>query len=150
LLTILSLWQILSLASSLVALAGFAFQTSKSLYQVIDSFKISKRAIREREELEALDHALEALQQVAADNETALAALKLPLLSCAKIRREFEDVINQFFARSDQQRTSFRDWAKLSYMGSDITHLKASIAGYKATIGIALGGATLYLYAYRI
>lgn len=141
----------LSLASSLVALAGFAFQTSKSLYQVIDSFKSSKRAIRElREELEALDHALEALQQVAADNETALAALKLPLLRCAKICREFEDVINQFFARSDQQHTSFRDWAKLSYMGSDITHLKTTIAGYKATIGIALGGATLYVYAYRI
>jgi hypothetical protein len=97
-----------------------------------------------QEELQALNHALEALQQLAADNEKALKALKLPLLRCAKICRDFEDVINRFSTHSDQQRTSFRDWAKLQYMGSDITHLKNTLAGYKATINIAIGGATLY------
>jgi hypothetical protein len=32
----------IGLASSLVALAGFAFQASKSLYQVLESFKSTK------------------------------------------------------------------------------------------------------------
>jgi hypothetical protein len=33
------------LASSLVALAGFTFQASKSLYQVLESFKSTKRTV---------------------------------------------------------------------------------------------------------
>ena len=135
-----------SLAASLVTLAGFAFQTSKSLYEAVDGLKSSKRTIRElREELEALNHALDALQKLAADNEKALETLKLPLLRCAKICREFGDVINKI-STPDQQRTSFRDWAKLQYMGSDITHIKNTLAGYKATINIAIGGATLYVF----
>jgi hypothetical protein len=37
----------IGLASSLVALAGFAFQASKSLYQVLESFKSTKRTVHE-------------------------------------------------------------------------------------------------------
>jgi hypothetical protein len=37
----------LGLASSLVALAGFAFQASKSLYQVLESHKYTERTVQE-------------------------------------------------------------------------------------------------------
>jgi hypothetical protein len=134
----------ISLAASLVALAGFASQTSKSLYETIDSFNSSKRAIRElRGELEALNYELQALQQVAAGNEKTFETLKLPLLRCAKICRQFEDMINQ--VSTDQQHTSLGDWAKLQYMGSDISHFKNTLAGYRATIKIAIRGSTLYV-----
>ncbi|KAB8225206.1 hypothetical protein BDV33DRAFT_164630 [Aspergillus novoparasiticus] len=133
----------LSLASSVLALAGFAFQTTKSLYQVIESFKSSKRAIRElRCEVESLTQALASLEKASADNETQLTALKLPLLRCGKICKEFEEVIIKCTSHSREQRTSFRDWAKLQYMGGDIEDLRTTLAGYKATINIALGGAT--------
>ena len=36
---------------------------------------------------------------------------------------------------------------KLNYLGNDITDVKNSLAGYKLTICIALGGATLYVYS---
>jgi hypothetical protein len=140
----------LSVAASLVALATLAFQSSISLCQSVDSFKSSKRVIRElREELEALAHTLEDLQKVAVENETTLAALKLPLLRCAKICRDFESVVRRVFPKMDQQGRAFRDWAKLNYLGNDITDVKNSLAGYKLTICIALGGATLYVHFCR-
>ncbi|KAE8358040.1 hypothetical protein BDV27DRAFT_75047 [Aspergillus caelatus] len=133
----------LSLASSLLALAAFAFQTTKSLYQVIESFKSSKRAIRElRFEVESLTQALASLEKASAENEAQLKALKLPLLRCGKTCKEFEEVILKCTSHSREQRTSFRDWAKLQYMGGDIADLRTTLAGYKATINIALGGAT--------
>lgn len=134
----------LSVTASLVALAGFAFQSSKSLYQAVESFKSSKRAIRElKEEVESLNGVLATLSQMAAEYDAQLTSLKLPLLRCGKTCAEFEEVIIKCTGHSDGQRTSFRDWAKLQYRGGDISDLKTTLAGYKSTINIAIGGATL-------
>lgn len=134
----------IGLASSLVALAGFAFQASKSLYQVLESFKSTKRTVRElRHELDALNQVIEELQKVAVDHEKDLSTLKLPLLRCGKTCEEFEDAIEKCAPRSDVQRPRIIEWARLQYMGGDISNLKATLSGYKATISIALGGATL-------
>ncbi|KAH8688862.1 hypothetical protein BGW36DRAFT_352992 [Talaromyces proteolyticus] len=133
----------LSVTASVVALAGFAFQTSKSLYQAVESFKSSKRAIRElRDEVESLTGVLETLTQIAVEYEDQLKSLKLPLLRCGKACREFEETINKCVAHAGGQRTSFRDWARLQYMGGDIADLKTTLAGYKSTINVAIGGAT--------
>ncbi|KAF4207306.1 hypothetical protein KXV55_002483 [Aspergillus fumigatus] len=133
----------IGLASSLVALAGFAFQASKSLYQVLESFKSTKRTVRElRHELDALNQVIEELQKVAVDHEKDLSTLKLPLLRCGKTCEEFEDAIEKCAPRSDVQRPRIIEWARLQYMGGDISNLKATLSGYKATISIALGGAT--------
>lgn len=132
------------LASSLVTLAGFAFQASKSLHQVLESFKSTKRTVRElRHELDALNQVIEELQKVAVDHEKDLSTLKLPLLRCGKTCQEFKDVIEKCAPRSDGQRTRIIEWARLQYMGGNISNLKATLSGYKATISIALGGATL-------
>lgn len=77
------------------------------------------------------------------DNEAELASLKLPLLRCGKICSEFRNIIQKYMAHSNGQHTSFRDWAKLRYMGGTIYDLKTTLTGYKATISIALGGAIL-------
>lgn len=130
-------------ASGLVGLAGFAFQTSKSLYQLIESFKSSKRAIRDlRDELQSLNEVLETLEGTAAELENELVTLKQPLLRCGKICQEFEDILKRCTSHSGVDRTSFRDWTKLQYMGGDINNLRTTLAGYKATISIALGSAT--------
>lgn len=134
------------IASGLVGLAGFAFQTSKSLYQLVESFKSSKRAIRDlRDELQSLNDVLKTLKGTAAELEDELDALKQPLLRCGRICQEFEEILKSCTSHSGVDRTSFRDWAKLRYMGGDINNLRTTLAGYKATISIALGSATLYV-----
>ncbi|BCR98242.1 uncharacterized protein AKAW2_31561A [Aspergillus luchuensis] len=133
----------LSVASSLIALATFAFEASKSLYALVEGFKNTQRTVRElRYELESLTQVLGTLISAVMDNEAELASLKLPLLRCGKICSEFREIIRKCVAHSNGQRTSFRDWAKLQYMGGNIVDLKTTLAGYKATISIALGGAT--------
>ena len=132
------------LASGLVALTTFALQSSKTLYQATESFKSNRKAIRDlREELEALDGVLQSLTETATGNETHLDTLKLPLLRCGIACKDFEAVIIKCTAHSDGSKTSFRDWAKLTYMGEDIIGFRNMLAGYKSTIGIALGDANM-------
>jgi hypothetical protein len=136
----------IGLASGLLALAVFAFQSSVSLYQVVDNFQSNKKFIRElKEELEALNGVLQSLQLAVVDNSGHLSVLNLPLFRCGKACKDFEEVINKCTAHSGGSRTSFRDWAKLQYMGDDITKFKDMLAGYKSTINIALAEANLYV-----
>lgn len=117
-------------------------QSSKSLYQTIESFRSNQRTIRElKEELEALDGVSQSLQTVA-NNHGGLAGLDLPL-RCGKACKDFEAVVIKCTVHSGKLRTSFRDWATLKYMGDDIVGLKNMLAGYKSTISIALGDASL-------
>ena len=137
----------ISLAAGLLTLAAFALKTSKTLLQTIESFQSRQRTVRElREELEALDLVLQALHDTADKSDINLAALKLPLLRCGQACNEFEAVIAKCTSHSDKSRTSFRDWAKLKYMGGDITSFKNMLAGYKSTINIALGDVNMYVW----
>ncbi len=134
----------LSTASGVLALAVFAFQSSQVLYQAVASFQSNQRTVRElKEELEALDGVLQALQETATNSDIDFEALKLPLLRCGKACQDFKAVIVRCTAHSDGSRTSFRDWAKLRYLGEDIVGFKNMLAGYKSTIAIALGEANL-------
>jgi len=133
----------ISIASGLVALAAFALRSSRSLFQTIESFRSNHRTIRElKEELEALDSVLQPLGTTA-NKHDGLAGLDLPLLRCGNACKDFEAVVVKCTAHSGKPRTSFRDWAKLKYMGDDIVGFKNMLAGYKSTISIALGDATL-------
>ena len=134
----------IGIASGLLTLATFAFQSSVSLYKAIDSYKSNHRIIRElKEELEALNRVLSSLRQTAAKDGADLTALKLPLFGCGKACEDFEGLINKLTAHSGGSRTSFRDWAKLKYMGDDVVGFKHMLAGYKSTINIALGDVNL-------
>jgi hypothetical protein len=134
----------LSTASGVLALAVFAFQCSKQLCQLVESFQNNQRAIRElKEELEALNGVLRSLQETAANTDADLTTLNLPLFRCGKACKDFEAVIVKCAAHSGGSRTSFRDWAKLKYMGDDIVGFKNMLAGYKSTISIALGDANM-------
>lgn len=132
------------MASSLIALATLTFELSKSLYTLVKDFKNTQQTVRKLwYRMECLTQVLGTLISAVIDNEAELASLKLPLLRCGKICSESRDIIRKCMAHSNGQRTSFRDWAKLRYMGGNINDLKTTLTGYKATISIALGGATL-------
>jgi len=135
----------IGIASGLLALAKFAFTSSVSLCQAVESFQNNQRTIRElKEELEALNGVLRSLQEAAANNSADLKGLNLPLFRCGKPCKDFGAVIIKCTAHSGGSRTSFRDWAKLKYMGGDIAGFKNRLAEYKSTISIALGEANLY------
>jgi len=131
----------ISTASGILTLAVFAFQSSTVLYQLVESFRSNQRTVRElREELEALNAVLRSLQETAAaETDADLTTLKTPLIRCGNACKDFEAVIIKCTAHSSGPRTSFRDWAKLKYMGDDIVGFKNMLNGYKSTISIALG-----------
>ncbi|RYP57927.1 hypothetical protein DL769_009197 [Monosporascus sp. CRB-8-3] len=116
----------IGIASGIIALATFAFNSSVSLYQTIRSFQSNKREIRElKEELEALSNVIQSLQELASTKEVQFEALHLPLLRCGKACKGFEE-------------------AKLQYIESDIASFKNMLARYKSTIGIAISDVNLY------
>ncbi|KAH7119874.1 hypothetical protein B0J11DRAFT_534780 [Dendryphion nanum] len=133
----------ISIASGLLTLVMFGLKSSSSLYRTIKDFNSHQRSVRElREELEALNLVLTSLNSTVTATETEseldLTALKLPLLHCGNACNDFEAIIVNCTERSGGARTSFRDWARLKYMGEDINGFKNLLAGYKATITIAL------------
>jgi hypothetical protein len=135
----------IGIASGMVALSTFAFQSSVTLYQTLQSFKVHNTRVRNLEqELGAISEVLGSLnEKFAATSDDDLSALKLPLLRCGKACREFEEELLKCSSRSGGNRTSFRDWARLTYMGDNIDGFKQQLAGYKSTIVIALTDANL-------
>ena len=141
----------LSIASGVLALSAFAFKSSVSLYQSVKSFQSNKKEIRElKGELESLSNIMQSLQQLASKDEDQFKTLSLPLLRCGQACKDFEEVIANCTKHSSESKTSFRDWAKLQYLGSDIVGFKDMLAGYKATISIAIGDINLYVFTVHV
>lgn len=134
----------LSTTSGVLTVVVVALQSSKLLYQAVSSFQNNNRSIRElKEELESLDGVLQSLRETTFEAEADFVALELPLRRCCKACQDFKVVIEKCSARSGGSKTSFRDWAKLRYLGEDIVGFKNMLAGYKSTIAIALGDANM-------
>jgi hypothetical protein len=135
----------IGLASGLLTLATFAFQSSITLIETVQSFEYHPKPVRDlKDELEALSAVLRSLiETVGATTDKNLSALDIPLLRCGNACKEFEQVIRNCSSRSSSSRTSFREWAKLRYLGDDIKGFRDSVAGYKSTIIIALTDLTL-------
>ncbi|TQV90532.1 hypothetical protein IF1G_10855 [Cordyceps javanica] len=137
----------IGVASGLVALATFACQSSVMLYESVSSFQSHQQRVRDlAEETGALAEVLNSLVDAARANpELRIPALAVPLKRCAKACEEFRQEIEKFSARSIAgSRTSFRDWARLKYMGEDVDGFRRLLSSYKMTISIALTNASLH------
>ncbi|KAJ5210514.1 hypothetical protein N7491_010321 [Penicillium cf. griseofulvum] len=135
----------IGIASGLVALATFAFQSSIALFDSVQSYQSHPKRVRDLiEELETLNGVLGALKEtVDANTDINLSSLGYPLLRCGNACKDFEEELKKCSTRSSAGKTSFRDWAKLKYMGEDIDGFRRMLAGYKSTIIIALTDANL-------
>jgi len=135
----------IGITSGLLTLATVAFQSSVTLFQTIQSFQSHLTRVRDlSEEIEALTHVLASLAEtIQGTTDLELSALELPLQRCGNACKEFEAELIKCSARSGGTRTSFRDWAKLKYMGDNIDGFKQLVAGYKSTIIIALTDANM-------
>jgi hypothetical protein len=130
----------ISLASGLLALVIFAHKSCLTLHKTIQSIKSHPKRVRDLvDELEALIGVLQSLADtMKSDTDANLPALDLPVKRCGSACDEFLQELQKCCARSGGDRKSFRDWAKLKYMGDNIDDFKDSLAAYKSTIAIAL------------
>jgi hypothetical protein len=130
----------ISLASGLLALVIFAHKSCLTLHTTIQSFRAHPKRVRDLiNELETLSSVLESLTDtIKSDTGADLSALDLPLQRCGNACNEFLQELQKCCSRSGGDRQSFRDWAKLRYMGDNIDDFKDSLAAYKSTITIAL------------
>ncbi|KUM55333.1 hypothetical protein ACN42_g11983, partial [Penicillium freii] len=114
----------IGIASGLVALATFAFQSSTALFDVVQSYQSHPKRVRDlTEELETLNGVLSPLTEILnVNNDINIASLEYPLLRCGNPCRDFEEELRKSSTRSLAGKTSFRDWAKLKYMGEDVEY----------------------------
>lgn len=134
----------ISAASAIITLVTFGIKSSSTLCQTFKEFNSHQKYVRElKAELDALSLVLASLHQAILDNEADFTLLKLPLFRCGSACIEFNMVVKDATKQSHGSLASFRDWAKLKYMGDDIEGFKALLAGYKSTITIALCDANL-------
>ena len=56
---------------------------------------------------------------------------ELSLLRCGSACKEFQEELLKCSFRSGADRTNFRHWAKLRYMGDDIDGFRQLLAGYR-------------------
>ncbi|XP_044715128.1 uncharacterized protein HRG_11396 [Hirsutella rhossiliensis] len=132
------------LASGLLALATFAFQSSITLYSTVQSFRDHPKRVRDLiDELEALSGVLGPLTEtVSAVHTVDLSALDRPLLRCGHACAEFNQELMKCVSQSGDS-DDLSGWAKLKYMGDDIDGFRRLLSGYKSTITIALTDANL-------
>jgi hypothetical protein len=134
--------------SGLVGLATFALQASVALYKTVNGFNSHQERVQDfAREASALSGVLGSLAETITSTDLDLTALEVPLRRCGRACEEFEQEIQKCSQRSGGSRASFRDWARLRYMGDDIDSFRRVLSGYKMTINIALSDANLYVSA---
>jgi hypothetical protein len=138
----------IGVTSGLLTLAAFAFKSSVTLYQTVQSFQNHPEAVQDLlRELEALQGALRSLTEtVGAAKEADLSALNLPLKRCGTACHDFEQRLLSCASQSGSARANFRAWARLRYLGDDVDSFRRTLAGYKSTILIAITDVTLYVF----
>ena len=134
----------IGLASSLLAIALFTFNSCSTLYQTAKSIQNYPQTILDLiTELGDFITVLQNLQKTIEDHGTDLEELKGPLLSCGNACQDLDVAITKCTLHSSGGKTSFRDWTKMKFRGNDIAAFQDLIARYKSTIMIALCGANL-------
>jgi hypothetical protein len=135
----------IGVASGLVAWATFALDSCISLYEMVKSIQCHPKRVRDLlEELEILRAVLGPLIEIAqSTNQEDFLELDLPLKRCGNACKEFQLEITKCLSHSGGNRSNFRDWAKIRYIGNDIDGFRRLLAGYKLTINIALTDANL-------
>lgn len=131
--------EVVGLTAGLVALTTFAFESSRTLWIMLDEYRSQSRNVRDlKQELEALNGVLQTLQETANQADDGLTSLKLPLLRCGQACQDFTAIVTQCTTRAGKDKSSFRDWMMLRYHEKDIGGVRNLIAAYKSTIAIAL------------
>jgi hypothetical protein len=132
--------EVIGLASGLLTLTIFAYDTSKSLYEAVSSFKSQRKTIKDfQADLSSLVAALEKIrEQIQLSQEIErLEPLRKPLYHCATTSGEMREMLDACTTHSREGRDSVRDWLNMRYHEKSFEDLKQRLASYKSTLCIA-------------
>ena len=129
-----------SLASGLLALTIFAYDTSKSLYEAVSSFKSQRKTIKDIQgDIGSLLTVLESIRKQIKTPQDAdkFESLRQPLSCCLKTCQEMREMLDACTAHSKDGKDSVRDWLNMQYHEKSFGDMKQRLASYKSTLSIA-------------
>ncbi|KAE8416790.1 hypothetical protein BDV36DRAFT_296799 [Aspergillus pseudocaelatus] len=137
-----------SLPLSILTLVTFAFGACRSLINTFEAFQNLPQ------DVSSLKSVLESLQGVfnevssivsdpAAEDNPGIECLRNPLLGCGEACENLERLIRKCTKHSTEKKHSVRDWAMLRLKADQIKAVQDTLSLYEATIGLALGSASL-------
>ncbi|OJJ33443.1 hypothetical protein ASPWEDRAFT_30519 [Aspergillus wentii DTO 134E9] len=129
----------IGLASSILGLAVFAYDTSKSLYEAISSYKSQRKTIRDLQtDISSLVTILESIQTQARDSQDdkRLKPLQQPLECCLETCQEMRKALDMCTKHSGEGQNSIQDWLKMRYHEKSFEDMKQRLASYKSTLSI--------------
>lgn len=134
----------IGITAGLMGIASFAFQTSKAVYDLVNSIQKAPQTIRDlKSELLALDPVLNSIHQKVTSDASKFEDIRYPLYQCGMVCVHLRSLIQQCTTHSADGSRSARDWVKMQYKGKTIDRYKGQLASYKATITIVLDLFTL-------
>lgn len=130
----------IGLASGILTLVIFTYDTSKSLYEAVSSFKSQRKTVRDiLTDLDSLVTILASIRvQAQHSSEVArLEPLREPLKCCATICQEMHEMLDACTTHSNKDRDSVRDWLNMRYKEKTFGDVSKRLASYKSTLTIA-------------
>ncbi|KAJ6041555.1 uncharacterized protein N7446_010563 [Penicillium canescens] len=139
--------EVIGISSGLAGLLALALESSRTLFSTVQSLRNREKAIRGlREALRDLEEVLKILQDsISTSPFLSSGIIERPLDRCCKACTDFNKLIMQCSEHSTDNHFSIRDWAKLRYMGEDVTGFQNMLSGYKSTITIAFAYSNVHL-----
>jgi len=141
------------LTASIIAIAALAYQSSKTLYELLDGIRNAPKTLQGlNEDLSAISHLLKSIKSAMEDSsddsfsdgvKKCLEEVKPALTGCGKTCHEFKEKMGKIMSHSDEKHTSKRDRIKLQFEEKDILAFRYRLGSYKATLNIALSLASL-------
>jgi hypothetical protein len=139
----------LSIAASVIAVAGLAYSSSKMLYQFIaDIHDAPKTFLDLNTDIEALYKTIYSLKQELNDQDKATALsdaqksnlreIEPSLEGCRDACNEFKGKLDKLMSHSKGDYTSIRDRVKLQFKDKEIAAFRMRLGSYKSTLAIAL------------
>lgn len=128
------------LASALLSLSIFAFETSKSLYEAVSSFKSQRKTINDVQvELKSLVDILGKISEQAGQPQEIgrLEPLRQPLECCTITCQDMHKMLEKATKHSKEGSDSVRVWINMRYNEKGFEDMKKRLASYKSTLGIA-------------
>lgn len=144
----------LSIAASVITVAGLAYSSSKMLYQTIsDIHDAPETFVHLKTDVETLSQTIHFLHQELEKKETDVALseaqksnlreIKPTLKACRSACDAFKGKIDKFMRHSKDGHISLRDKLKLQFHDKEIGAFQARLGSYKSTLTIAINFSSL-------
>lgn len=132
--------EVVGTVASVLTLTVFTYDTSKTLYEAVASFKSHRKAVKEvQADLASLMAVLDSIrdQMQQSDNTAKFEPLRQPLGCCSTVCQELQEMLKVCTAHSKQDSDSIRDWLSMRYREKSFDDVKKRLASYKSTLCIA-------------